>query len=360
MGYNILHVNTARTWRGGEQQLVYLVEGLRDRGHNNFVACQPNSILAEKLSSRGVTVITLPMRGEWDIFAAVRLAKIIRRHNIQIIHLHTAHAHTLGSLAAKVTPGCKVIVSRRVDFHIHSSVKYKLGIDRIIAVSEGIKSVLVKDGVPTGKISVIYDGVDLSKFNNLRSADYLYREFALKKGAPIIGIVAALAPHKHHQNFLAAAKIVKGEFPAARFLIVGEGELKKELKELCRKLELYNEVIFCGFREDIPELVSIFDIFVLSSYLEGMGSSLLEAMALAKPIVATNTGGIPEVVKHGLNGLLVPPRDSEALAKAIIDLLKDEEKRKEMGLEGRDMVREFSTAQMIEGTLEVYKQVVKV
>ncbi|MFH1239384.1 MAG: glycosyltransferase [bacterium] len=359
MGYNILHVNTARTWRGGEQQLVYLVEGLRDRGHNNFVACQPNSILAEKLSSRGVTVITLPMRGEWDIFAAVRLAKIIRRHNIQIIHLHTAHAHTLGSLAARMTPSCKVIVSRRVDFHIHSSVKYKLGIDRIIAVSEGIKSVLVKDGVPAGKIAVIYDGVDLSKFNNLRSADYLYREFALKKGTPVIGIVAALAPHKHHQNFLAAAKIVKGEFPAARFLIVGEGELKKELKELCRKLELYNEVIFCGFREDIPELISIFDIFVLSSYLEGMGSSLLEAMALAKPIVATNTGGIPEVVKHDLNGLLVPPRDSEALAKAIIDLLKDEEKRKEMGLEGRDMIREFSTAQMIEGTLKVYEEVIE-
>ncbi|MFH1239260.1 MAG: glycosyltransferase [bacterium] len=360
MSFNILHVNTARTWRGGEQQLVYLVEGLRDRGHNNFIACQPNSSLAEKLSSRGVTVITLPMRGEWDLFAAVRLAKIIKRNNVQIVHLHTAHAHTLGALAAKVNPGCKVIVSRRVDFHIHSSVKYRIGVDRIIAVSEGIKTVLVKDGVSTGKISVIYDGVDLSKFNNLRSGDYLYQEFDLKKGTPIIGIVAALAPHKHHQNFLTAAKIIKEEFPTVHFLIVGEGELKKELQELSRKLGLDNEVIFCGFRDDIPELISIFDIFVLSSYLEGMGSSLLEAMALAKPIVATNTGGIPEVVKHGLNGLLVPPRDSEALAQAIIDLLKDEEKRKEMGLEGRDMVREFSTAQMIEGTLEVYKEVVNV
>lgn len=360
MGYNILHVNTAKTWRGGEQQLVYLVEGLKARGHNNFVACQPNNILAEKLAPRGITVITLPMRGEWDLFAAVRLAKIIKRHNIQIIHLHTAHAHTLGALAARVNPGCKVVVSRRVDFHIHSSIKYKVGIDRIIAVSEGIKRVLVKDGVPAGKISVIYDGVDLSKFNNLRSGDYLYQEFSLKKGSPIIGIVAALAPHKHHQNFLAAAKIVKEKFPAAHFLIVGEGELKKELKELCHKLELNNEVIFCGFREDVPELISILDIFVLSSCLEGMGSSLLEAMALAKPIVATNTGGIPEVVKDGLNGLLVPPRDSESLAQAIIELLKDEEKRREMGLEGRDMIRNFSTAQMVEGTLEVYEEVVKV
>jgi L-malate glycosyltransferase len=359
MAYNILHINTAKTWRGGEQQMVMLVKGLTARGHNNFVACQPGSVLAEKLTKDDAKVIHLPMRGEWDLFAVVRLAKIIKNHKIQIIHTHTAHAHTLGALAAKVNLACKVVVSRRVDFHVHSLIKYKAGIDKIIAVSEGIKQVLLQDGVPTGNITVVRDGVDLSRFKNIKDTAYLWQEFNLTNDNLVIGIVAALAPHKHHENFLQAAKIIKDKFPQTKFLLVGEGELEKELKELTEKLSLTGNVIFCGFREDVPELISIFDIFVLSSYLEGLGSSLLEAMALSKPIVATNTGGIPEVVKHGLNGLLVPPRDSGALAKAVINLLEDKGKREEMGMVGREMVEDFSAAQMVDGTLAVYEEVIK-
>ncbi len=357
MGYNILHINTAKTWRGGEQQLLYLLEGLQSRGHNNFIACQPKSPLEEKLLSKGVSVLSLPMRGEWDLFAAVRLAKIIKKNNIQIIHGHTAHAHTLGTLAAKINSKCKVIISRRVDFHIHRLIKYKLGIDRIIAVSEGVKKVLIEDGIDAEKISVIYDGIDLDRFNKLGSNNYIYEEFNLKKDNLIIGIVAALAPHKHHQNFLESAKIVKETFPLARFLIVGEGKLEQELKELTEKLNLNNEVVFCGFRKDIAELISVFDVFVLSSYLEGMGSVLLEAMALSKPIVATKTGGIPEVVRDGKNGVLVPPRDSEALADGIIYLLKNEGIRRKMGESGKEMVKDFGIDKMIERTGQVYDEV---
>ncbi len=337
--------------------MVYLAGGLQERGHENFIACQPESVLKQRLSSKDISVITLPMRGEWDLFAVVRLAKIIKKNNIQIIHLHTAHAHTLGALAAKSNPSCRVVLSRRVDFHIHSLIKYKMGIDRIIAVSEGIKKVLIEDGVNPDKVSVVHDGVDLDRFDNLKENNYLYEEFNLEKDTSVIGIVAALAPHKHHENFLEAAKIVKGEFPKARFLIAGEGELEEELKQLSKKLNLENEIVFCGFRKDIPELISIFDIFVLSSYLEGMGSVLLEAMALSKPIVATKTGGIPEVVKDKENGILVPPRDHQALATGIIYLLKNGHIRKKMGKTGKEMLKDFSVSKMVEGTEKIYKEI---
>ncbi len=360
MGYRILHVNTAKNWRGGEQQVVYLVESLQSRGHSNFVVCQPKSVLEEKVSSLKIPVFSLPMRGEWDIIAAIKLAKIIKKNNIQILHLHTAHAHTLGLFAAKFNPACKVVVSRRVDFHIRSRFKYnRRGIDKIITVSEQIKRVLIEDGIKSEKIIAVHSGVDLERFNKTKSNDYLYKEFNLDSNVPIVGIVAALAPHKDHQNFLYAANMVKKNYPQAKFLIVGEGELEEDLKNLCHQLGLEKEVIFSGFRKDSLEIISTFDVFVLSSYLEGMGSVLLEAMALAKPIVATRTGGIPEVVLNGVTGILVPPKNSEELADGILQLLKDNVLAKEMGMKGKERVKEFSKERMVGKTEKIYKEILK-
>ncbi|MFH1784221.1 MAG: glycosyltransferase [bacterium] len=357
MGYRILHINTAKTWRGGEQQTLYLAQGLQGLGHKNFVACQPDGMLLKRLAQTDVVTIPVLMRGEWDMISVIKLARIIRNHQIDILHIHTAHAHTLGALAAKINPTCKVIVSRRVDFHIHSKAKYRRGLDRIIAVSRGVRDVLVEDGIAAENIAVVHDGIDLERFKKIKDNKYLREEFNLKDDMPVVGIVAALAPHKHHENFLEAAAIVKKEMPNARFLIVGEGELEARLKKLARALELEKEVIFCGFREDILELISTFDVFVLSSYLEGMGSTLLEAMALSKPVVATQTGGIPEVVKDGQSGILVPSRDSEKLAAGIVDLLKNKDKRINMGKAGRKIAEGFGVGRMVSQTEEIYKEV---
>lgn len=357
MDYRILHVNTANTWRGGEQQVVYLVEGLQSRGHNNFVVCQPKSVLREKLFSSKTPVFPLAMHGEWDLIAAIKLAMIIKKNNIQILHLHTAHAHTLGLLAAKFNPACKVIVSRRVDFHIHSRFKYKRGINKIITVSERIRQVLIEDKIDAEKIVAVHSGVDLERFNGIKSNGYIYKEFNLDGKTPIVGIVAALAPHKDHQNFLYAAGKLKEKYPRVKFLIVGEGELKQDLKILTRQLGLEKEVIFTGFRKDSLEIISTFDVFVLSSCLEGMGSVLLEAMALAKPIVATRTGGIPEVVLNGVTGILVSPGDSGELANGIMQLLGDNALAKEMGLKGKERVKEFSKDKMVEKTEGIYKKI---
>ncbi|MCK4532598.1 glycosyltransferase [bacterium] len=359
MGYRILHVNTAKNWRGGEQQAAYLVEGLQSRGHSNFVVCQPKSVLEEKMSFLKIPVFPLLMRGEWDLIAAIKLAKIMKKNNIQILHLHTAHAHTLGLFASKFNSACKVVVSRRVVFPIRSQFKYKTGIDKIIAISKQVEKVLLEGGVDDGKIVIVYSSVDLKRFKEIRNNDYVYKEFNLNPDFPIVGIVAALALNKDHHNFLYAAKMVKKNYPQAKFLIVGEGPLENELKILIQKLRLEKEVVFTGFRKDCLEIISTFDVFVLSSCLEGMGSVLLEAMALAKPIVATRTGGIPEVVLNGVSGILVPPKNSEELADGILQLLKDNVLAKEMGIKGKERVEEFSKEKMVEKTEKIYKEILK-
>lgn len=363
MSLRVLHVDSELTWRGGEQQLVYLMQGLRQQRIPNFLSCPARSALYRQAQRFNLTVFPIPMRGELDLFSAIRLAQLINNLKINILHCHSGHAHAIGFISTMFTKKCSLVVTRRVDFYtgknVLSRIKYGAKIDKIIAVSSGVKNVLIEDRIAAGKITVVHDGIDLRYFQGCPKERYLYQEFGIDDRTPVVGNVAALAPHKHQQNLLAAAKIVLQEIPAVRFLIVGEGELKEELKELARELGIEQKVFFTGFRDDVPQILSILDLFVVSSYLEGLGSSTLEAMAAGLPVVATRTGGIPEIVQDGVNGLLVPPRDSRELAAAMITLLRDENKRRNMGIAGKKIVENFSVEKMVEGNIHVYEQVVE-
>ncbi len=359
----ILHIDTQRRWRGGEQQLLFLAEGLQKRGHHQVIACQPESALFERGVALQNQIVTIPMRGEWDIVAIWRLRNIIDTEKIQIVHCHCAHAHTLGLIAAKISKvQPKVVVSRRVDFHIHKNpvswLKYHRGADIIIAISHSIKWVLIEDGIEPIKIEVVYSGIDLKKFDgNVINGEYLYQELGLMRGIPIIGIVAALAPHKDHKTFLQAAALVKGKMPDAQFLIVGEGELRGELERMVERLGLKQNVTFAGFRTDIASIFSVLTILVSSSYLEGLGTTLLDAQSFGIPAVATNTGGIPEIIENEINGLLVPPQNPWDLSEAIIRLLVDTKLRGRIITMAKEMVCRFSKDAMIEGTEHIYIKV---
>ena len=358
---SVLHVNSAKTWRGGEQQTLYLARGLRDKGHDISIACQPGSPLEARARDDGLTVMPVNMRGEWDLFAVAKLAYIIREEKVQILHLHTACAHTLGFMAAKITRRPKVVLSRRVYVRIRknplSFAKYFMGLDRIIAVSEGVRELVIKSGISPEKIVVVHDGIDLERFNKVNNNKYLYDEFDLNPRNPVVGTVAALTAEKDYPNFLKAAVQVKARLPQARFLIVGEGKLRKELEVLAERLGLGSSVIFAGFRNDIPEIFSILDLFVMPSYKEGLGTSILDAMVSRVPVVATKVGGIPELVKDGFNGILVPAGNPSALASGIISLLQDEKMAADMVRAGRQMVEEeFTEDRMVAQTEEVYSQ----
>jgi glycosyltransferase involved in cell wall biosynthesis len=253
-----------------------------------------------------------------------------------------------------------LVASRRVDFHLRgnslSRWKYRQ-VDCFICASEAIRQMLVGDGVAESRAVTVHEGIDIERVERADPAN-LHGEFWLPHHAPIVGNVAALVPHKGQRHLIDAAKAVVLQMPDTRFIIAGEGELRPALERQIRDHHLEKHVLLAGFRPDVLSLHKAFDIFVMSSLTEGLGTSLLDAMAAGKPIVATRAGGIPEVVGDEETGVLVPPRDHDAMAEAIVRLLKDDTLRRKMGDAGRARARSlFSAERMVQNTLNVYQRV---
>jgi glycosyltransferase involved in cell wall biosynthesis len=249
-----------------------------------------------------------------------------------------------------------LVASRRVPLPLHgafSRVKYG-ACDRVLAVSDAVARGLVQGGLSSDRIRVVHDGVP-DRLPPTDGAD-IAAEFGLPPGAPIIGSVAALSEHKDHATLLSAMPAVLEAAPDARLLIVGEGPLRPRLESHVRRCGLGGRCVFTGFRSDVDRLMPGFSLLCLTSYIEGLGSTLLDAMCFSRAIVATETGGTPEAVRHGKTGLLVPVGDSHALAMALVDLLTDRSRRESMGDAGRRrFVSEFTLARMVEETLGVYE-----
>ncbi|MBI4639931.1 MAG: glycosyltransferase [Candidatus Tectomicrobia bacterium] len=359
----VLHINTERSWRGGEAQVLLLAKGLQERGYSVSIVAQPDGALKERAIKEGVRVIPLRMRGEFDLIALFRLAKIMREEKVDIVHMHDSHAVTLGNFAARLAGIPTAVASRRVNFSTKRNrfrkLKYLWGIKRIIAVSQEIKESLINDRFPPDFIEVIHSGIDLSKFQEKPPQINLYHELGLDPERPLIGNIAHLAPHKGHCDFLKAAEVCHMT-PEAQFVIVGDGPLRRELLDWIKAHQLDEKVIFTGFKEDIAEIIPLFDMLVLSSISgEGSPAVIKEAMALGKPVIATDVGGVREILEDGISGILIPPGQPMALANAILDLMKNQPKRKMIGLAGKDRVKLFSSSRMVCKTEKLYKSFVK-
>jgi L-malate glycosyltransferase len=358
----VLHINTERTWRGGELQTLQLARGLAERGHASHVVAQPGSPLAGKASDAGLPVHELRMRGEADPVAVFALATVLRRTLPDIVHMHTSHAHTLGVLASRMTRIGKRVVSRRVDFSIFrnklkaSAIKYRYGVDRYVTVSRAIRDVLVKDGIAPERIRVVHSGIVPERFDGVVPAD-LRAELSLPPDARLVGNVAHFGWHKAQEVLVRAAKILAETHPAAVVLLVGDGDCRAKVEEEANSLGLTgNTVRFLGFRDDVPEVLAALDVFVMSSILEGLCTSILDALAARRPVVASRVGGIPEILEGG-NGILVPPSDPEALAAAIGRVLDDGAMATAMAEQGRRTVeKNFSVDATVSGTVAVYRE----
>lgn len=356
-----VHIDTARTWRGGQNQVLMTVTGLSEAGHHAVLVAHDGGELRRR-ASEGLRFVGFSPRSEFDVHAAWQLAKVFRDVEPDVVHAHDPMAVSLSAMALQM-PGPLprrplVVASRRVDFHLkrHAFSKWKYShVDVFIAASELIKSVLIADGVPADRIDVVHDGVNLSVIDKQPVVD-AHAAFFLPTGALLVGNVAALAAHKGQKHLVAAAARVVRELPDTRFLIVGEGELRDALERQIRELGLERHVVLTGFRSDVLGLVKSFDLFVMSSVTEGLGSAILEAMACGRPVVATRAGGIPEAVTDGVTGLIVPPQDDGELARAITQLLKAPARRRAFGEAGRRRVIEaFSVERLVEGTASVYE-----
>jgi glycosyltransferase involved in cell wall biosynthesis len=354
-----LQIDTAGTWRGGQNQVLLTTRGLLARGHRVVVAAHPDGELRRRLGSE-VDVVPLAPRNEVDLPAAWRLSKIIRDLEPDLVHAHDPHGVAVAATALSIgsPPRRPVLVAaRRVDFHLKgnsfSRWKYRQ-VDRFIAASEAIRAMLLEDGVPADRVVTVHEGVDVERVAAVEPLN-LREEYWFPPHSLIVGNVAALVPHKGQKYLLDAAAIVVHEMPEVRFLILGEGELRASLEQQIKHLHLGQHVVLGGFRTDVLAVLKDLDLFVMSSVTEGLGTSLLDAMAAGRAVVATKAGGIPEVVADGETGLLVPPRDGRALADAIVALLRDEARRRRFAQAGLARARErFSVERMIDETLAVY------
>jgi glycosyltransferase involved in cell wall biosynthesis len=355
-----VHIDTAKTWRGGQRQVLLTVIGLRELGHRTVLVAHPEGELAAR-ASEGHDLIRLAPRAEVDLHAGWKLSRIVKELRPDVVHAHDPHAVALASLALSFLTSGKcpaLLASRRVAYHLkgHAFSRWKYNqVDCFVAASNAINRILVGDGVDPSRVVTVYEGIELHRVQAEPAAN-IHAELWLPTHAPIVGAVAALTQEKGHKYLIEAAALVVREVPDARFVILGEGELRPSLERQIKESHLDKHVFLPGFRADILSFIKSFDVFVMSSLFEGLGTSLLDAMALSKPTVASDTGGIPEVVSHGETGLLVPPRDPKALATSIAQLLKDSDRRERMGRAGLERVKRLFTAeQMVEKTLGVYR-----
>jgi glycosyltransferase involved in cell wall biosynthesis len=278
--------------------------------------------------------------------------------------LHSSHALAIGLWAKLFYSGLKLIAVRRVDFHIKknwlSQIKYRTRkLDRIVCISEAIRQVLLADGIPAEKLVTIHSGIDIHKFDHQHSSTNLKEQFGIPANHIVVGTIAAMVGHKDYPNLLNAAKIVIENQEDVTFIAVGDGSLKNSILELAEKLALGNRFIFAGFQKDIGSFLKIFDIFVLASRLEGLGTSILDAQSVGLPIVACQTGGISEIVWHEQNGLLAPRKDAAALAQAILQLTGSENLRKQFGSRSLQTVRAFDIKTTIAKNIELYEHLMK-
>jgi L-malate glycosyltransferase len=354
----VLHVDTARSWRGGQNQVLLTARGQAERGHDVTLVCQREGVLAKRAGDEGLKVRTAAFRGDLWPPAVAALARAVKDARPEVVQLHDPHAVSTGLLALGLAGRRPTVASRRVDFHLRGGLsrwKYA-ACQRVIAASRAIARVLGEDGVPDDRVRVVYEGVADRKAQPGGRA--VLTELGVPDGAPVVGNVAALTDHKDHATLVDAAALVHARRPDVRFVILGEGQEKAALEVRIRERGLGGIVVLGGFRGDLDRVIPAFSVFCLSSRLEGLGTSLLDAMTFGVPIVATAAGGIPEAVEDGVTGRVVPVQDPAALAGAILEVLASPE-REAMGAAGRRRFEErFTAARMVDETLAVYREIV--
>ena len=334
---------------------------MRTLSHKAVLVAHPEGELYRR-ALEGPDLVPLAPRNEVDLSTAWKLSRIIRQWKPQIVHAHDPHAVSMAALALSFgapDPRPPIVASRRVDFHLqgHSFSRWKYRqVDLFIAASEAIRRVLEQDGIPASRITVVHDGIDVAKLQRLPPLS-IHSEFWLPSGVPVIVNVAALVPHKGHKFLIDAMPHVLREVPDAHVIIFGEGELQQALERQIKDLRIEKHVLLAGFRKDVLPLMKSADLFAMSSVTEGLGSTLLDAMAMKLAVAGTGAGGIPEAVVHGETGLLAPTGDARALAAAIVRLLKDKPLRDRMGAAGLARVTsQFGVSKLLSGTLRAYQR----
>lgn len=362
-GLRILHISTARSWRGGEQQIAYLIAELAKTNSQQFVVCIKNAPFHHWCLENNIPVKGLKKRSALDLSFTAQLKKFSQKNDAQIWHAHDSHAHGFAVYAnALFNANTAVVVSRRVDFPVagswlsafkynHSSVK------KILCVSGAIAKIVKAKIKNPAVVEVVYSAIDNTKFSQL-SKGKLRQELQIPTDHKIVGNIAALVDHKDHHTFIDCAEILSTLHDNICFVIVGDGELRSELEAKVSAKGLNDKFYFLGFRSDVPNIIADFDLFLFTSKTEGLGTSILDAFAAGIPTVATAAGGIPEIVVHHKTGLLCPIKDADKLSQSAEKLLNDIVLAEKLVQGAKEKLQVFSLESLGKRTYEQYQLVV--
>ena len=361
----VLYLMTELDVGGAQQALFRFLSGLDRQRFRPVVACLYNGRgdVGRQISQLGIPVIDLAMQPKWRLDAVWRLGRLIRQEKPVILHAWMIHANILGRIIGRINRVPVVIISRRtqnLDGWGREWVNRQLvgWSDATIAVSEAVRQVEIdRAGADPSNVVTIHNGVDAGRYDQIDASARarIRSKFNTPPEALVIASVGRFHPVKGFADLLAALPRVHARFPAVVLWLVGDGELRPTLEAQARRLGLEDAVVFTGMRADIPEILTAVDLFALASHVEGMPNAILEAMAAGLPVVATRVGGVPEVVVDGQTGLLVPPQDDAAMARALMRLIEDAPLRQSFGLTGRRWVREqFDLAATRQKTVDLY------
>jgi len=366
---NVLLLVTELNVGGAERVVAQLASGLSRDRYRVSVAClyDPGPV-ADEIRSAGIPVFDLAMRGKWDVTVTGRFHRLLRHQRVDVLHSHLIHANLIAPFSGRLA-GVPVVITTRHNVHIGPVWREwlnwcaKNGRDVAIAISEEVRATEVeRSGAPPSSVVVIPNGISVDRFAapDQAAVTKLRRTWGVGADGFVIGTLARFHEQKGHRYLLDAQRIMLDRAPHTKLLLVGEGVLFESVRERASHLGIADSVILPGVRHEVPEILALLDLFVLPSLWEGLPISILEAMAAGKPVVATRVGGVPEVVVDGETGLLVPPRDPEALAGAIARLLRDPQLRHRMGQAGQERVREhFSVEQMVRRTETLYEELLE-
>ena len=357
----ILHVETGRHLYGGAYQVLLLLKGLCALGMENILCAPKDSAIAREAAPYAA-VSPLSFSGELDPRLPMGLWHAVRRWKPDILHVHSRRgADWWGGVLAAQTP-TPAVVTRRVDNPEHPfAARLKYGFyQRVIGISSAIVRILKSEGVGEEKIRCVPSCIEPDRFQAPYDKRDLLRDLGLPEGSRLIGTVAQLIARKGHERLIAVAPAICARHPDVYFCFFGQGPLRDRLQQMAKARKVSRKILFAGFRSDMDKIFPALDLLVHPATLEGLGVCLLEAAAAGVPVVASRAGGIPEVVRHGLNGLLVDPQKPAELQSAVLWMLDHPKEARLMGAHGRNLVRaHFSLQAMVRGNLGVYEEILE-
>jgi len=355
MSYRVVHVASGREWRGGQNQVRLLAGALARRGVDQLVITGRGTELARRLENEAIPFHTTAWSSSLDprvLIATIRESRRgSRLKHTTILHAHDAHALVLAGVAARFT-GARLVVTRRVDFHLRRPGFWHRA-DRVIAISDAVRAILLEDGIRPERVTVVHSGIDAAEVRAAPGFD-IRRRLGLPGDARIAVNVAALVGHKDQSTLVAAAAALAERQPELHWVVAGEGPLRSTLEQQIVDRNVTDRVHLLGSIPNAWGLIAESDVFVMSSREEGLGTSVLDALALGVPVAATRAGGIPEILGDGA-GLLVPTGDPDALAAAVETLLADRVCREAVRVAGTRALTRFSADGMADGILAVYR-----